>query len=175
MRFHSQPCLPLTSSSLLPSHLPQVQPIHNDHTLPVVPPEPMQNDESEALTFKRLQKLLRPFAMPREDFPPPAQPQGFTGFFRSGGVFDRIANMWPFGKGSGASSMSTPSGSGKIALIGSSSDASEGGKSSNNKPNTASSASTADLMGKEKKEHDASKDKKSMPSSTSVPFFANPS
>ena len=133
----------------------------------------MQNDESEALTFKRMQKLLRPFAMPREDFPPPAQPQGFTGFFRSGGVFDRIANMWPFGKGGAASAASTPNNSGRIPLIGSSSDGSEGNKSGT-RLNTASS-STADLIGKEKKEHDASKERKSMPSSTSVPFFANPS
>ncbi|RRT65928.1 hypothetical protein BHE74_00009110 [Ensete ventricosum] len=45
-------------------------------------------------------QMIRPFAMPAEDFPP-AVHQAFSGYFsRSGGVLERLASLWPFHRSS---------------------------------------------------------------------------
>ncbi|OAE33561.1 hypothetical protein AXG93_2139s1140 [Marchantia polymorpha subsp. ruderalis] len=76
----------------------QVSPRNRDHTLPVLPPETLQEDGSY-VTFDRLEKMVRPFAMPAEDFPPATTPQGFTGLFSKGGGFvERIVNLFAFNK-----------------------------------------------------------------------------
>lgn len=51
------------------------------------------------MTLDKLEKLVRPFAMPAEDFPPATTPQGFSGLFmKGGGVLERLVNLWPFNK-----------------------------------------------------------------------------
>ncbi|KAH7283716.1 hypothetical protein KP509_34G020400 [Ceratopteris richardii] len=73
-------------------------PRQQDHTLPVFPPVSLQEDSSY-LTFHKLESMIQPFAMPAEDFPPATTPQGFAGLFpKSGGVLERLANLWPFNK-----------------------------------------------------------------------------
>jgi len=60
--------------------------------------ERLQEADS-CLTLDRLENMMRPFAMPAEDFPPAATPQSFSGLFtKSGGVLERIVNLWPFHK-----------------------------------------------------------------------------
>lgn len=76
----------------------EASPRHQDHTLPVFPPVTLQGDASY-LTLHRLENMIQPFAMPAEDFPPASTPQGFSGLFpKSGGVLERLANLWPFNK-----------------------------------------------------------------------------
>ncbi len=76
----------------------QATPRNRDHTLPVLPPETLQ-EEGCYVTLDRLEKLVRPFAMPAEDFPPATTPQGFSGLFmKGGGVLERLVNFWPFNK-----------------------------------------------------------------------------
>lgn len=76
----------------------QATPRNRDHTLPVLPPETLQ-EEGSYVTLDRLEKLVRPFAMPAEDFPPASTPQGFSGLFmKGGGVLERLINFWPFNK-----------------------------------------------------------------------------
>lgn len=76
----------------------QASPLKRDHTLPVLPSETLQ-EEGSFLSLDRLEKLIRPFAMPAEDFPPPTTPQGFSGLFtKGGGVLERLVNLWPFHK-----------------------------------------------------------------------------
>ncbi|GJP45180.1 hypothetical protein CLOM_g4602 [Closterium sp. NIES-68] len=74
----------------------EVEPTKKDHTLPVLPPFTVQNDAPDQLTMRRMDRMLHPFAMPPEDFPPPVQPQGFSGLFLKGTVFERIVSFWPF-------------------------------------------------------------------------------
>ncbi|GMH01596.1 hypothetical protein Nepgr_003435 [Nepenthes gracilis] len=51
------------------------------------------------LTLETMEKMVLPFAMPAEDFPPPSLPQGFSGYFsRSAAVLERLVNLWPFHK-----------------------------------------------------------------------------
>ncbi|CAN6440302.1 unnamed protein product [Victoria cruziana] len=72
--------------------------LHQEHTLPIMGPERLQ-EVGSYLTLERLEKMLHPFAMPAEDFPPLAAPQAFTGYFsKTGGVFERLASLWPFHK-----------------------------------------------------------------------------
>lgn len=68
--------------------------LHQEHTLPINGPERLQEIGSY-LTFKKMEEMIRPFAMPAEDFPPPATPAGFSGYF-SKSVLDRLVNLWPF-------------------------------------------------------------------------------
>ncbi|RVW23942.1 Inositol hexakisphosphate and diphosphoinositol-pentakisphosphate kinase VIP2 [Vitis vinifera] len=43
------------------------------------------------LTLEKMEKMVRPFAMPAEDFPPPSTPQGFSGYFsKSASVLERL-------------------------------------------------------------------------------------
>ncbi|CAI5477356.1 unnamed protein product [Closterium sp. Yama58-4] len=70
----------------------EVEPSKKDHTLPVLPPFTVQNDAPDTLTMRRMDRMLHPFAMPPEDFPPPVQPQGFSGLFLKGTVFERITH-----------------------------------------------------------------------------------
>ncbi|XP_073158704.1 inositol hexakisphosphate and diphosphoinositol-pentakisphosphate kinase VIP2-like isoform X1 [Henckelia pumila] len=72
--------------------------LHLDHTLPIMGPERLQ-DLRSYLTLEMMEKMIRPFAMPAEDFPPPSIPHGFTGYFsKSSGVLERLVNLWPFHK-----------------------------------------------------------------------------
>ncbi|CAL9773385.1 unnamed protein product [Musa acuminata subsp. burmannicoides] len=74
-----------------------------EHTLPIMGPERLQ-EAGSYLTLDKFEKMIRPFAMPAEDFPPPAVHQAFSGYFsRSGGVLERLASLWPFHRSSGNS------------------------------------------------------------------------
>lgn len=76
----------------------EASPRYRDHTLPIMGPERLQEADS-CLTLDRLENMMRPFAMPAEDFPPAATPQSLSGLFtKSGGVLERIVNLWPFHK-----------------------------------------------------------------------------
>lgn len=71
---------------------------HQEHILPVMGPERLQELGSH-LTWDNMEKMIHPFAMPAEDFPPPSTPQGFSGYFsKSALVLERLANLWPFHK-----------------------------------------------------------------------------
>ncbi|KAL1554807.1 Inositol hexakisphosphate and diphosphoinositol-pentakisphosphate kinase vip2, variant 2 [Salvia divinorum] len=72
--------------------------LHQEHTLPIMGPERLQ-EVGSCLTLEMMEKMVRPFAMPAEDFPPPSIPQGFTGYFsKSAAVLERLVNLWPFHK-----------------------------------------------------------------------------
>ncbi|KAM7511388.1 hypothetical protein LguiB_010263 [Lonicera macranthoides] len=72
--------------------------LHQEHTLPIMGPERLQ-EVSSYLTLEKMEKMFRPFAMPAEDFPPPSTPQGFSGYFsKSAAVLERLVNLWPFHK-----------------------------------------------------------------------------
>ncbi|XP_057491249.1 inositol hexakisphosphate and diphosphoinositol-pentakisphosphate kinase VIP2-like isoform X1 [Actinidia eriantha] len=72
--------------------------LHQEHTLPIMGPERLQ-EVGSYLTLEKMEKMIRPFAMPAEDFPPPATPQGFSGYFsKSAAVLERLVNLWPFHK-----------------------------------------------------------------------------
>ncbi|KAL3813340.1 hypothetical protein ACJIZ3_014608 [Penstemon smallii] len=77
-----------------------------EHTLPIMGPERLQ-EVGSYLTLEMMEKMIRPFAMPEEDFPPPTIPQGFSGYFsKSASVLERLVNLWPFhkhGNGNGKS------------------------------------------------------------------------
>ncbi|XP_068501736.1 inositol hexakisphosphate and diphosphoinositol-pentakisphosphate kinase VIP2-like isoform X6 [Phaseolus vulgaris] len=66
--------------------------LHQEHTLPIMGPERLQGIGSY-LTLETMDNMIRPFAMPAEDFPP--TPAGFSGYF-SKSVLDRLVNLWPF-------------------------------------------------------------------------------
>ncbi|CAI0453431.1 unnamed protein product [Linum tenue] len=72
--------------------------LHREHTLPIMGPERLQ-EVGSYLTLEKMEKMIRPFAMPPEDFPPPAIPAGFTGYFsKSAAVLERLVNLWRFNK-----------------------------------------------------------------------------
>ncbi|KAE8661318.1 H(+)-ATPase 4 isoform 1 [Hibiscus syriacus] len=72
--------------------------LKQEHTLPIMSPERLQ-DVGSYLTLAKMEKMIRPFAMPAEDFPPPSTPAGFSGYFlRSALVLERLVNLWPFHK-----------------------------------------------------------------------------
>ncbi|XP_078171087.1 inositol hexakisphosphate and diphosphoinositol-pentakisphosphate kinase VIP2-like [Carex rostrata] len=66
-----------------------------DHILPIMGPERLQEIGSY-LTLDKFEKMIRSFAMPAEDFPPPATPQPFSGYF-SKGVIERLSKGDLFG------------------------------------------------------------------------------
>ncbi|KAF8118051.1 hypothetical protein N665_0006s0052 [Sinapis alba] len=69
-----------------------------EHTLPIMGPERLQEIGSY-LTLETMEKMIRPFAMPAEDFPPPSIPAGFSGYFsKSAAVLERLVKLWPFNK-----------------------------------------------------------------------------
>ncbi|XP_027930008.1 inositol hexakisphosphate and diphosphoinositol-pentakisphosphate kinase VIP2-like isoform X3 [Vigna unguiculata] len=70
--------------------------LHQEHTLPIMGPERLQ-EVGSYLTLEKMEMMIRPFAMPAEDFPPPATPAGFSGYF-SKSVLERLVNLWPFHK-----------------------------------------------------------------------------
>ncbi|XP_019161727.1 PREDICTED: inositol hexakisphosphate and diphosphoinositol-pentakisphosphate kinase 2-like isoform X2 [Ipomoea nil] len=71
---------------------------YQEHKLAIMGPERLQEIGSY-LTLEKLEKMMRPFAMPAEDFPPPLTPQGFSGYFlKSAAVLERLVNLWPFHK-----------------------------------------------------------------------------
>ncbi|XP_062212084.1 inositol hexakisphosphate and diphosphoinositol-pentakisphosphate kinase VIP2-like [Phragmites australis] len=70
-----------------------------EHTLPIMGPERLQ-EVGSYLSLDKFEKMVRPFAMPPEDFPPAALPQAFPGYFSKGaGMLERLASLWPFHKG----------------------------------------------------------------------------
>ncbi|KAK8716149.1 hypothetical protein V6N13_043467 [Hibiscus sabdariffa] len=72
--------------------------LKQEHTLPIMGPERLQ-DVACYLTLEKMEKMIRPFAMPAEDFPPASTPAGFSGYFlRSALVLERLVNLWPFHK-----------------------------------------------------------------------------
>ncbi|XP_050380160.1 inositol hexakisphosphate and diphosphoinositol-pentakisphosphate kinase VIP1-like isoform X2 [Argentina anserina] len=72
--------------------------LHQEHTLPIMGPERLQ-EVGSYLTFDKMEKMIRSFAMPAEDFPPPSTPAGFSGYFlKSAAVLERLVNLWPFHK-----------------------------------------------------------------------------
>ncbi|KAL8545889.1 hypothetical protein ACS0TY_005854 [Phlomoides rotata] len=72
--------------------------LHQEHTLPIMGPERLQ-EVGSYLTLEMMEMMFRPFAMPAEDFPPPSIPQGFSGYFsKSAAVLERLVNLWPFHK-----------------------------------------------------------------------------
>ncbi|XAR51779.1 Diphosphoinositol-pentakisphosphate kinase [Bertholletia excelsa] len=79
---------------------------HQEHMLPIMGPERLQ-EVGSYLTLEKMEKMVRPFAMPAEDFPPAATPQGFSGYFaKSAAVLERLVNLWPFHKHGGANGKS---------------------------------------------------------------------
>lgn len=71
---------------------------YQEHKLAIMGPERLQ-EMGSYLTLEKLEKMMRPFAMPAEDFPPPSTPQGFSGYFlKSAAVLERLVNLWPFHK-----------------------------------------------------------------------------
>ncbi|PSR87646.1 Inositol hexakisphosphate and diphosphoinositol-pentakisphosphate kinase [Actinidia chinensis var. chinensis] len=69
--------------------------LHQEHTLPIMGPERLQ-EVGSYLTLEKMEKMVQPFAMPAEDFPPP---QGFSGYFSiSASVLERLVKLWPFHK-----------------------------------------------------------------------------
>ncbi|OAO91436.1 hypothetical protein AXX17_AT5G14560 [Arabidopsis thaliana] len=69
-----------------------------EHTLPIMGPERLQ-EVGSCLTLETMEKMIRPFAMPAEDFPPPCTPAGFSGYFsKSAAVLERLVKLWPFHK-----------------------------------------------------------------------------
>ncbi|KAF6159900.1 hypothetical protein GIB67_032984 [Kingdonia uniflora] len=71
--------------------------LHQEHTLPIMGPERLQ-EVGSYLTLEKMEKMIRSFAMPAEDFPPPSTPQGFSGYFSKSAVLERLVNLWPFHK-----------------------------------------------------------------------------
>ncbi|KAF8733862.1 hypothetical protein HU200_014714 [Digitaria exilis] len=72
-----------------------------EHTLPIMGPERLQ-EVGSCLTMDKFEKMVRPFAMPPEDFPPAAPPQALGYFSKGAGMLERLASLWPFHKGAGA-------------------------------------------------------------------------
>ncbi|GAB2268686.1 Inositol hexakisphosphate and diphosphoinositol-pentakisphosphate kinase vip2 [Dionaea muscipula] len=75
----------------------------HEHTLPIMGPERLQ-EVGSYLTLEHMERMVRPFAMPAEDFPPPATPHGFSGYFSKSAVLERLVNLWPFHKHSNGNS-----------------------------------------------------------------------
>ncbi|KAL3525968.1 hypothetical protein ACH5RR_014340 [Cinchona calisaya] len=72
--------------------------LRQEHTLPIMGPERLQ-EVGSYLTLEKMEKMIRSFAMPAEDFPPPSTPHGFSGYFsKSAAVLERLVNLWPFNK-----------------------------------------------------------------------------
>ncbi|KAG2710294.1 hypothetical protein I3760_04G019800 [Carya illinoinensis] len=71
--------------------------LHQEHTLPIMRPERLQ-EVGSYLTLEKMEKMIRPFAMPAEDFPPPSIPVGFSGYFAKSALLERLVNLWPFHK-----------------------------------------------------------------------------
>lgn len=69
--------------------------LHQEHILPIMGPERLQ-EAGSSLTLEKMERMLHPFAMPPEDFPPPSVPHGFTGYFsnKSAHVLERLVNLW---------------------------------------------------------------------------------
>ncbi|KAM3294785.1 hypothetical protein ACQJBY_037585 [Aegilops geniculata] len=75
----------------------ETSPLLQEHTLPIMGPERLQ-EVGSCLTLDKFEKMVRPFAMPPEDFPP-ATPQALGYFSKGAGVLERLASFWPFHKG----------------------------------------------------------------------------
>ncbi|XP_028794133.1 inositol hexakisphosphate and diphosphoinositol-pentakisphosphate kinase VIP2 isoform X1 [Neltuma alba] len=70
--------------------------LHQEHTLPIMGPERLQEVGSFP-SLEKVEKMFRPFAMPAEDFPPPETPAEFPTYFPKS-VLERLVNFWPFHK-----------------------------------------------------------------------------
>jgi inositol hexakisphosphate/diphosphoinositol-pentakisphosphate kinase len=65
-----------------------------EHTLPIMGPERLQ-EVGSCLSLETMEKMVRPFAMPAEDFPPASTPVGFSGYFsKSAAVLERLVNLF---------------------------------------------------------------------------------
>ncbi|KAL0717814.1 hypothetical protein Bca4012_067136 [Brassica carinata] len=65
-----------------------------EHTVPIMGPERLQ-EVGSCLTLETLEKMVRPFAMPPEDFPPASAPVGFSGYFsKSAAVLERLVKLF---------------------------------------------------------------------------------
>ncbi|CAH8385688.1 unnamed protein product [Eruca vesicaria subsp. sativa] len=65
-----------------------------EHTLPIMGPERLQ-EVGSCLTLETMEKMVRPFAMPPEDFPPASAPVGFSGYFsKSAAVLERLVKLF---------------------------------------------------------------------------------
>ncbi|XP_075638947.1 inositol hexakisphosphate and diphosphoinositol-pentakisphosphate kinase VIP1-like isoform X9 [Castanea sativa] len=62
--------------------------LHQEHTLPIMGPERLQ-EVGSYLTLDKMEEMFHPFAMPAEDFPPPSTPAGFSGYFTKS-VLERL-------------------------------------------------------------------------------------
>ncbi|KAI4389068.1 hypothetical protein MLD38_001332 [Melastoma candidum] len=72
----------------------EAESLHKEHTLPIMGPERLQ-EVGSYLTLEKMERMIRPFAMPAEDFPPPTVPQGFSGYFsKSAAVLERLVSLW---------------------------------------------------------------------------------
>lgn len=69
--------------------------MHQEHTLPIMGPERL-HEIGSFLSLEKMEMMIRPFAMPAEDFPPPETPAEFDYFSKS--VLERLVNLWPFHK-----------------------------------------------------------------------------
>ncbi|XP_075638887.1 inositol hexakisphosphate and diphosphoinositol-pentakisphosphate kinase VIP1-like isoform X2 [Castanea sativa] len=67
--------------------------LHQEHTLPIMGPERLQ-EVGSYLTLDKMEEMFHPFAMPAEDFPPPSTPAGFSGYFTKS-VLERLAESIP--------------------------------------------------------------------------------
>ncbi|XP_048569216.1 inositol hexakisphosphate and diphosphoinositol-pentakisphosphate kinase VIP2-like isoform X2 [Triticum urartu] len=76
----------------------ETSPLLQEHTLPIMGPERLQ-EVGSCLTLDKFEKMVRPFAMPPEDFPPAAPTQALGYFSKGAGVLERLASFWPFHKG----------------------------------------------------------------------------
>ncbi|CAH2072715.1 unnamed protein product [Thlaspi arvense] len=84
----------------------EAQSLLREHTLPIMGPERLQ-EVGSCLTLETMEKMIRPFAMPAEDFPPPSTPAGFSGYFsKSAAVLERLVKLWPFHKNTGSNEKS---------------------------------------------------------------------
>ncbi|KAG0463585.1 hypothetical protein HPP92_019654 [Vanilla planifolia] len=72
--------------------------LRQEHTLPIMGPERLQ-EVGAYLTLEKMEKMLRPFAMPAEDFPPLQAPQPqspYEYYSKTGSVLERWLHLWPF-------------------------------------------------------------------------------
>ncbi|KAG0464972.1 hypothetical protein HPP92_019136 [Vanilla planifolia] len=72
--------------------------LRQEHTLPIMGPERLQ-EVGAYLTLEKMEKMLRPFAMPAEDFPPLQAPQPqspYEYYSKTASVLERWLHLWPF-------------------------------------------------------------------------------
>ncbi|KAF2579964.1 hypothetical protein F2Q68_00002534 [Brassica cretica] len=72
----------------------EAESLMREHTLPIMGPERLQ-EVGSCLTLETMEKMVHPFAMPPEDFPPASAPVGFSGYFsKSAAVLERLVKLF---------------------------------------------------------------------------------